>query len=41
MEETRPETRKAETVHLWVNTITLMASALIPVVWDIIRAIAD
>lgn len=40
MEETRPKTRKAGTAHLWVNTVALMASALIPVVWDVIKGIA-
>lgn len=41
VKEIQSKTRKAETVHLWVNTATVVVSALIPVVWDIIRGIAN
>lgn len=40
VEETRSEKRRAETVHLWVNTVAVVVSALIPVAWDIISGIA-
>jgi hypothetical protein len=41
VEKTRPERRKAEIIHLWVNTASVVVSALIPVVWDIISGIAN
>ena len=40
VKETRRKTRRAETVHLWINTVAVVVSALIPVAWDIINGIA-
>lgn len=39
--EVQSETWKAETVHLWVNTASVVVSALIPVIWDLVRGIAN
>lgn len=41
VKKVKSETRKAETIHLWVNTASVVFSALIPVVWDLVRGIAN
>lgn len=41
VKDVQPEARKAETVHLWINTVSVVVSALIPVLWDIVRGVTN